>query len=343
MHGFWPFDILLPEPAPPDEPADLPPKQRRLFFLFCSAKDPDPVSVAECVEAYCDTRRPPDAICLIAPETERGAIEGVLGSEAFQGRARGATRYADPPKTDCLLFDAKGDVLNRAKERPKDLDVEAVKRLGLTYLIRDETHPVYLTAPPSHHFVVPSESHAQTFFRIGSAMADGAAIDFIAFCCLPFFAGREVKHVYCDTGAISPVVYAVNALRNRIGEKPSLACPDSFKSYKGAKDFQFRDMEHSLILISLSTTGGLSPFIRRHHPAISDRDILTLFILHEPAGSTQFVCDLRKDPTRNPQGFDRVETYKEEDCPLCRQGSTRILISTEQFLPGHGHTEQVLI
>ncbi len=343
MHGFWPFDILLPEPTPPDEPADLPPKQRRLFFLFCSAKDPDPVAVAERVQAYCDVRRPPDAIYLIAPESERAAAERVLDSDEFQGRAKGATRYSDPPATDCLLFDANGDVVNRAGKRPTDLDIEAVKRLGLTYLINDKTHPVYLTAPPSHHFVVPSESHAQSFFRVGSAMADGAAIDFIAFCCLRFFAGREVKHVYCDTGAISPVVYAVIALRNRIGTKPSFACPSSFKSYKGAKDFEFRDMEHSLVLISLSTTGGLAPFIRSHHPDISDRDILTLFILHKPTASTRFVCDLRKDPIKNPDGFDPVETYPEEDCPLCAQGSTRILISTEQFLPGHGHNEQVMI
>src|SRR5690349_17299687 len=114
MYGFWPFDILLPEPAPPDEPADLPPRQRRLFFLFCAAKDPDPVSVAECVEAYCDSRRPPDAIYLIAPETERAAIERVLDSSEFQGRAKGATRYSDPPATDCLLFDADGKVVNRA-------------------------------------------------------------------------------------------------------------------------------------------------------------------------------------------------------------------------------------
>jgi hypothetical protein len=342
MYGFWPFDILLPEPQPSDESVDLPPKQRRLFFLFCSAKDPDPVSVAECVEAYCDNRRPPDAIYLIAPESERTAIEGVLDSDEFQGRAKGATRYSEPPATDCLLFDADGRVVNRAKEAP-NLDVEAVKQLGLTYLIKDETHGVYLTAPPSHHFVIPSESHAQTFFRIGSAMADGAAIDFIAFCCLPFFADREVKHVYCDTGAISPVVYAINALRNRIGRKPSFACPSTFKSYKGAKDFQFRNMEHSLVLISLSSTGGLAPFIRARHPNISDKNILTLFMLHKPTESTQFVCDLRKDPNKNPSGFDPVETYTEEDCRLCAQGSTRILISTEQFLPGHGHTEQVMI
>ncbi len=174
-------------------------------------------------------------------------------------------------------------------------------------------------------------------------MADGAAIDFIAFCCLPCFADREVKHVYCDTGAISPVVYAVNALRNRIGTKPSFACPSSFKSYKGVKHFEFRDMKHSLVLISLSTAGGLAPFIRGHHPGVSDRDIVTLFILHKPTASTRFVCDLRKDAETTRHGFDPIETYTEEDCPLCTQGSTRILISTEQFLPGHGHNEQVMI
>jgi hypothetical protein len=342
MHGYWPFDVILPEHVPPDQPTDLPPRQRRLFFLFCSAKDPDPISVAEFVEAYCDNRRPPDAIYLIAPESERDAIEGVLNSDKFQDRARGATRYSKPPETGCLLFDADGSVVNKAGEEPNNLDIKAVKRLGLTYLINDKTHPVYLTAPPSHHFVVPSESHAQTFFRIGSAMADGAAIDFIAFCCLPFFKDRDVKHVYCDTGAITPVVYAVNALRNRIGTKPLFACPSSFKSYKGAKDFKFRDMKNSLVLISLSTMGNLAPFIRENHPGISDLDILTLFILYKPTDSSQFVCDLRKD-AKNPNGFDPVKTYKEEHCDLCAQGSTRILISTEQFLPGHGHNEQVMI
>jgi len=40
--------------------------RRRLFFLFCSAANPDADDVAQCVEEYCETRRPPDAIYLIA-------------------------------------------------------------------------------------------------------------------------------------------------------------------------------------------------------------------------------------------------------------------------------------
>src|SRR5262249_43297633 len=45
----------------------------------------------------------------------------------------------------------------------------------------------------------------------------------------------------------------------------------------------------------------------------------------------------------NPNGFGEVKTYPERDCPLCAQGSTRIIISTEQFLPGRGKTEDLIL
>jgi hypothetical protein len=220
MHGYWPFDILIPVPATPDKPAD-PRNQWRVLFVFCSAHDPDEDAVAECVVGYCDHRMPPDAICLIAPVSERGAIDRILRSDKFLGRARGATRYFDPPKIDCLLFDEKGDIVYRAGGPLADVDMAAVKRRGLTHLIRRPEHPVYIPAPPSRHFVVPSESHASAFFRVGSAMADGAAIDFIGFCCLPFFADRMVKHVYCDTG-----VGIGQKVGQNVGQKTGHPLPD---------------------------------------------------------------------------------------------------------------------
>jgi hypothetical protein len=146
-----------------------------------------------------------------------------------------------------------------------------------------------------------------------------------------------------NTGAISPVVYAVNALRNRIRPNSSFACVDSFKSYKGAKEFQFRDMGNSLVLISLSITGGLAAYLRSDPINISTRDIVTLFIMHEPSGPPRHVCDLRWDELENQQGFEDIATYKEGECPLCKRGSTRIYISTEQFLPGHAQNEQIML
>src|SRR5262249_30040833 len=62
----------------------------------------------------------------------------------------------------------------------------------------------------------------------------------------------------------------------------------------------------------------------------------------EPSGSANVVCNLRKDEG-NPEGFGQVNNHPEEDCPLCKEGSTRIVISTEQFLPGRGKTEDLIL
>jgi len=247
----------------------------------------------------------------------------------------------DQPRAELLLFDSAGITRNAAAEVVPSSDLNALKRLGLTYLIHN--HPVFLVAPPSHHFVVPSETHADVFFRIGSAMADGAAIDFLAYCCLPFFVDREVKHIYCDTGAISPVAYAINALRSRVppGGKP-VASVSSFGSYKGAPDFKFREVDRSVILISVSTSGGLARLLCESGNDIQDSDIVTLFTLYEPKGTAKVVCNLLKDES-NPDGFDEVKNFRERDCPLCAEESTRIVISTEQFLPGRGTTESLIM
>jgi hypothetical protein len=58
-------------------------------------------------------------------------------------------------------------------------------------------------------------------------------------------------------------------------------------------------MGNSLVLISLSITGGLATHLREGPPKISDRDIVTLFILHKPTASTRYLCDLRKDEEAN--------------------------------------------
>lgn len=329
MHGYWPFEYSLPSGP-----------QRRVFVLFCSAVCPDVNDIAQCVVDYCDTRRPPDKIYLIGPQSEQPALATALTSTAFLDRVRGVTRYTDQPNAECLLFDADGETRNGAGEVVPTNVLVPLKRLGLKFLV--DTHPVFLVAPPSHHFVVPSGWHADVFFRVGSAMADGAAIDFLAYCCLPFFAGRDLKHIYCDTGAISPVAYAVNMLRGRISPGSPAASVSSFGSYKGAPHFKFRDMARSVILISVSTSGGLAGLLCKPGNDIQESDIVTLFALYEPTRPTKVVCNLRKD-AGNPDGFDQVEHFPEYDCPHCREGSTRITISTEQFLPGRGKTEELIL
>jgi hypothetical protein len=328
MHGYWPFEFVQPS-AP----------RQRVFVVFCSAAKPGEDDVVQCIVSYCDKKRPPDKIYLIAPESERESLEAVLVSDEFSLRVQRTTRLVDAPQVECLFFDERGAVRDRQRGSVPPEVTEPIKRLGLTYLI--QTHPVYLEAPPAHHFVVPSESHADVFFRVGSAMADGAAIDFVAFCCLPFVP-HDVKHLYCDTGAISPVAYAINSLRSRLRPGYPVASVSSFGSYKGLHEFKFRDMRRSVILISVSTTGGLARELCKSGNDITENDVVTLFTLEKPAGTSRAVCNLRKDES-NPHGFEAVTTFRERECEFCRAGSNRIVISTEQFLPERGKTEDVIL
>jgi hypothetical protein len=238
MQGYWTFEMVLA--APGRQP-------QRALIVFCATETPDDEGVAECVEEYCDEHRPPDRIYLIAPKPQGEALQRVLGSGKFQGRVRDVTRYIDTPGAEVLLFDEMGDLRDMAGNAPPGGLADVIRRRGLTHLVR--SYPVLRSAPPSYHFVLPSGGHAPYFFRIGSALADGAAIDFVAFCCLPYLP-REVRNIYCDSGTIIPVAYAVSAMRKRFDPGIPAACIRSFRSYEGVRTFKFSDIARSVILLS---------------------------------------------------------------------------------------------
>jgi hypothetical protein len=322
MLGYWSFEIVLP-----------PPIRRRTYVLFCSATAPDEEDVAQRIEDYCDANFSPDRIYLIAPESERGAMTQVLESEKFKGRIRDVTQHRNTPKAECLLFGPLGELVSLGRDGPPPEEIAMIKRRGLTRLIR-EKH-VFRSAPSSHHFAVPSGGHAQSFFRTGDAMTDGAAVDFMAFCTLPHIP-LGVRHIFCDSGTISPVAYAISALRRRMDETAPFANFSSFESYTGMKKFPFpRDICRSVVLISVTTTGRLAQNLRDTHPAITPDSVIHLFALYDmPDYSSRVVCDLRYHEQDNPEGFEEVLTYEEAKCKLCARRSSLIRISSEQFLPG---------
>src|ERR1700734_194471 len=143
MLGYWSFEIASPAP-----------RRDRTFVLFCSAAGPDEAAIAQIIEQYCDTNFSPDRIYLIAPRSERAEMARVLGSSIFQGRIRDATRHSGAPRAECLLFGPQGELLNIDEQRAVPSNIEIIKRIGLTQLVR-ERH-VFRSAPASHHFAVPS-------------------------------------------------------------------------------------------------------------------------------------------------------------------------------------------
>lgn len=327
MHGFFASDI--PDPAG---------GRQRLLVLFCSCAGPDEESLAECLREHCDERVPPDRIIVVAPRSEADAIRAATEASSFQDRIPSFTRFSSPPLVEHCFFESDGTVMS---DNPVDIDV--VRRRLLTAIF--QRRGGLLTATATQHYVKPSDQHCSQFLRTGNVLVDGSEVEFMAFCCLQFVP-EGTKHIYCDTGAISPIAYAINTLRLRLATGGSPFVPasiDSFGSYAGARNFKFRSMPDSVVMLSATTSEGLARYLTTIDPNITPDRIVTVFSLTDDAPRGKIVCDLRSDAHANPDGLDTIVNYAAQNCPLCRQGSQAVRIVGDQFLPGEGRTDSVVL
>lgn len=321
MHGYYPFEITTTAKRP-----------ERLLTIFASVATPDSEELAESIEAYCDNKSPPDRIIVIGPNTVRNVLSDAIQTGKFAERVRAVTRYHDSPSVDPCYFDWKGDVSDCEH-------IEHLKRVGMTRIFSERG--ALLQTPLSHHYEKPSSKHSTQFLRIGNAMVSGAEIDFIAFCCLPHIP-KDVKHFYCDTGAIVPIANSLNTLRKELGKRILGATVDSFGSYDGAAKFRFRNMSRAIILISATTSEGLAQHLSEKYQLPRDR-MVTVFHLGHELSEGVVVCNLSKDENLNPNGIEPFPSYSAENCKLCDEESTLIRIAGDQFLTGDTTIEEVTL
>lgn len=154
--------------------------------------------------------------------------------------------------------------------------------------------------------------------------------------------------IYCDTGAILPIAYAIAQLRNRIDTKLPWPSIDSFGSYKGLDSFEFSESRDSIILISASTTGGLSQRVREVEPTFSSSQVLTLYFLGKGLPShgqaPNIICNLGHSSVPRIKEFEPFESYEsQQHCEFCSRGWQRITLDDDHFIPGSSHVRPVMI
>ena len=321
MHGYYPFEITV-QSVP----------QRRELIIFTTAADPNSEELAESIEAHCEDKSPPDQIRIVAPKYLDAAIRNAAGTGKFANRVRAVTRFHSGPSVSCHFFDWSGFV--------EDLPSLAfVQRVGMTSIFVHGN--ALLQTPKSHHYEKPSGKHSTQFLRVGNAMISGVEIDFVAFCCLSQL-DREIKHYYCDTGAIAPIAFSLNLLRRQLDPSIGNATIDSFGSFEGAAKFEFRNMEQSMILVSASTSGGLAKDLDEKYGLPLSR-ILTIFQLSSEVVTGKVVCNLARDKRENPSGIVPFQSFDAKNCELCRENSTLIRIAGDQFLTGESTIEEVFL
>lgn len=321
MHGFYSFDL-----------ASTPARLGRDLVLFCATSAPSEGDIIDCCRRYCAKNLTPNKILILGSSVERSKLQSIVKSRSFKQRLRGVTRYLDTPDVTCSYFKTDGEV--------KIPEIERIKRIGMTTIFRGRG--AMLASTSSYHFLKPSQSHADLFVRAGSALVDGSEIAFLAFCCLPFFP-NQVENVYCDTGAISALVFAVSSLRQKLNRGATPLLASSYGSYKGMKDFPFEKMTHSLVFISASTSGNMAQDLSRLRPEIKSEKVITLFFLGKSAPVTNTVCDLSHCKSSNPSGYPAIVSEPADNCSWCNAGSVAIELAGDHFLPQGAHVESILI
>ncbi|MAT16626.1 MAG: hypothetical protein CMJ46_15305 [Planctomyces sp.] len=163
-------------------------------------------------------------------------------------------------------------------------------------------------------------------------MINGPEIEFIAACCLRFVPD-QMSRIYCDTGAIHAIAYAMLRLLALFGENGSQSIITSFGSYRQLKELRFTEATCALVLISASTSGELSKQLREVEPRFRPSQIVTIYYLGDDAEHENHVCNLLHDPERNVNGYKRILSYSADACPMCRAKSTAVPMTGDQFLP----------
>ncbi len=237
----------------------------------------------------------------------------------------------DQNKLMYLYVTSDGDVIDFSKGISISTTLKsAIFQSGMIYLFKK--HKGVITSSPSYHFVKPSGDHADKFIRSSNLLVSSIEVTFLSISLLPYLK-PDLKRIYVDTSSISYLVNVAVQLSGKFSNNPPFI--ESFESYAFFnKSYDFVEDEGSLIVISATTSGGLTKNLINKTSFINNQ-IITLFHLKLPDGQIGIF-----DITR---AVNKITSKKEADCEFCKRGAKKIRISGDQFLPENPKHELLII
>lgn len=200
----------------------------------------------------------------------------------------------------------------------------------------------------THHYVFPSGKHCDKFLRTGNILLYSSEIYFIAFSLLNHFDDDKHNQIYCDSSSINSIALALSELKNRFNDEDSRSqIPvESFSSYEGLYKNDLNYKKNALLIISASTSGNILNYITKLHSEINRSNIIVLYFLDIDSKILEIkenvLCNLTKTD-KNPNGIIPYNSYKNEECNLCKIGSYPVEVSGDVFLLEKPRINPVLI
>jgi hypothetical protein len=197
-----------------------------------------------------------------------------------------------------------------------------------------------VTAGRGTHFTKPSGTHASQFLRAANALEQSAVSHQLVFWLYPLLRNRIVKRVIVDTSGIAPVAYALAYERLHRGVAETLPSIESHASYGGLDTLVVPDPEHTIFLVSASTSGSLaSELIAK---GARPENIFTLFYLGTQSPGT-VLCQLSEDSNVGYAGIPLIGNHPADKCPECGRHSYPIPIVGDQFRTEPAKVDEITI
>ncbi|MDO9127198.1 MAG: hypothetical protein Q7U42_10055, partial [Parvibaculum sp.] len=177
------------------------------------------------------------------------------------------------------------------------LTIENEKRTRLADMFSKSG--AFMSSNSGFHYVKPSGKHVSGFLRTSNVLEAGENVSSIAFWLLPYLWKKQIRHIIVDTSGITSIAYVLAYEALKRGGLEALPTISSHKSYGGLDSLIVVDPEHTLFLISASTSGGLVEKLIAKGAKLDN--IVTLFYLGESlSNSGHILCNLTWHETENP-------------------------------------------
>ena len=237
----------------------------------------------------------------------------------------------------CGLIELNGNVVYNCQKDPLDESnfklkkhFEKVTQIGFINII--ESRNLVMESSANYHFVKPSGKHTDRFIKASNVMENGAEISFLAINLLKFIKNK-IDKIYIDTAGIYPIAYELLSIMRRFNNDKCCGFIDSFRSYQGIDEYHFSGSEHSLVLISATTSDGLANKLQQK-VGLNQAKIISLFSSNPDARIESTLVAFRPyfERTKNPL-FGEFKSYTGHNCTLCiYEKSIPLSLSNSQFV-----------
>ncbi|QQB36318.1 hypothetical protein I6I07_06820 [Achromobacter deleyi] len=294
-------------------------------------KHPGTLSAADFAMALTDVAQRilyPDGVLVVCLESDRAEVLALLSSlmvkqsiNRFKGKTSVHLACIDITCQPVEVIQVEATVATDGLCTVNRL-VEVFPNIlycGVEAVFADEK--AIIRAPAGFEFVKPSGERSSHFLRTEEALSTSASVDFLAFALLARLRIDDLKVIFVDSMAISPIAYSLRDMLYKLKRgSPQII---SFHSHGGMQNIEVPPHKTFFCIISASSSMSLQ---RRwiSHTRCADDDVVTLLTFSDAQDAGRALCKL-----------PRPSTWIDGNAPVA--GVRPLRIYGERF-----HPEQIL-